>query len=119
MIDGKGNYYYYSGSQPNHLDTLHQTADLGKLLQQRNARMMDSVAHYTTMAKSGLVSQAWVQTKMQQLGRQPWALNTLVKATDRSHYQDLVDVLDEVHKAHVVKLAILDLTDEERSALKL
>jgi biopolymer transport protein ExbD len=119
LIDGKGNYYYYSGDKPDHLDTLHQVAALGKLLQRRNARMMDSVAHYTTMAQSGLVSKDWLQSKVQQLGHQQWALNALIKATDRSHYQDLVDVLDQVHKAHVVKMAIMDMTDEERLAVKL
>ena len=92
-------------------------ATLLKENKQRNPRL-DSIPIYKNMLNKGAISEDQYKGYISGIRGYKDALIVVIKASDKSRYNNLVDILDEMLICNIGRYAVVDITEPEVEMLK-
>lgn len=92
-------------------------ATLLKENKQRNPRL-DSIPIYKDMLNKGSISEDQYKGYISGIRGYKDALIVVIKASDKSRYNNLVDILDEMLICNIGRYAVVDITEPEVEMLK-
>ena len=92
-------------------------ATLLKENKQRNPRL-DSIPIYKDMLNKGSISEDQYKGYLSGIRGYKDALIVVIKASDKSRYNNLVDILDEMLICNIGRYAVVDITEPEVEMLK-
>jgi biopolymer transport protein ExbD len=92
-------------------------ATLLKENKQRNPRL-DSIPIYKDMLNKGSISEEQYKGYLSGIRGYKEALIVVIKASDKSRYNNLVDILDEMLICNIGRYAVVDITEPEVEMLK-
>jgi biopolymer transport protein ExbD len=92
-------------------------ATLLKENKQRNPRL-DSIPIYKDMLNKGSINEDQYKGYLSGIRGFKEALIVVIKASDKSRYNNLVDILDEMLICNIGRYAVVDITDPEVEMLK-
>lgn len=92
-------------------------ATLLKENKQRNPRL-DSIPIYKDMLNKGSISEDQYKGYISGIRGYKDALIVVIKASDKSRYNNLVDILDEMLICNIGRYAVVDITEPEVAMLK-
>lgn len=90
------------------------------LLKENKARnpKLDSIPVYKSMLNSGKINEEQYQGYVSGIKAYKDALIVVMKASDKSRYNNLVDILDEMLICNIGRYAVVDITQPEIDMLK-
>ncbi|MFN7313343.1 MAG: ExbD/TolR family protein [Bacteroidota bacterium] len=90
------------------------------LLKENKARnpKLDSIPVYKSMLNSGKINEEQYQGFVSGIKAYKDALIVVIKASDKSRYNNLVDILDEMLICNIGRYAVVDITQPEIDMLK-
>lgn len=90
------------------------------LLKENRARnpKVDSIPVYKDMLDNGKITKDQYKDYVSAIKKQKGSLIVLIKASEKSNYNNLVDILDEMLITNIGSYAIVDITDPEIEMLK-
>jgi len=90
------------------------------LLKENKARnpKLDSIPVYKSMLNSGKINEEQYQGYVSGIKAYKDALIVVIKASDKSRYNNLVDILDEMLICNIGRYAVVDITQPEIDMLK-
>jgi biopolymer transport protein ExbD len=117
--------YYFINPQTGEPET-PQITDFSKggiratLLKENKARNpnLDSIAVYKTQLNMGQINEATYRSHVNKIKGYDDGLIVVIKATDKSKYKNMIDILDEMLICNIGRYAIVDITDVELEMLK-
>jgi biopolymer transport protein ExbD len=92
-------------------------ATLLKENQKRNPRI-DSIPVYKDMLNSGKINENQYKDYVKGIKNDEQGLIVIIKATEKSRFNNLVDILDEMAICNIGRYAIVDITPPEIDMLK-
>lgn len=92
-------------------------ATLLKENKQRNPRL-DSIPIYKDMLNKGSINEDQYKSYLSGIRGYKEALIVVIKASDKSRYNNLVDILDEMMICNIGRYAVVDITAPEVEMLK-
>lgn len=92
-------------------------ATLLKENKQRNPRL-DSIPIYKDMLNKGSINEEQYKSYLSGIRGYKEALIVVIKASDKSRYNNLVDILDEMMICNIGRYAVVDITAPEVEMLK-
>lgn len=117
--------YYFINPQTGEPET-PQITDFSKggiratLLKENKARnpYVDSIAIYKQQLNMGSINEATYRANSNRIKAWKDGLIVVIKATDKSNYKNMIDILDEMLICNIGRYAIVDITDVELDMLK-
>jgi biopolymer transport protein ExbD len=90
------------------------------LLKENRARnpYVDSIAIYKQQLNMGSINEATYRANSNRIKAYEDGLIVVIKATDKSNYKNMIDILDEMLICNIGRYAIVDITDVELEMLK-
>lgn len=90
------------------------------LLRENKARnpFVDSIAIYKQQLNIGNINEATYRGHANRIKGYEKALIVVIKATDKSNYKNMIDILDEMLICNIGRYAIVDITPPELEMLK-
>ncbi|MFM7023626.1 MAG: ExbD/TolR family protein [Flavobacteriales bacterium] len=122
LLTGKKNViYYYSGvlEASTKIDSTTYAADgLRKILLDRNKDVIKGMNQLREQRRSKAISDSIYDINETKIKGDKNALYVIVKTNDKTTHRNVVDVIDEMNICEVDKRAVVDMTAEEKAALK-
>jgi biopolymer transport protein ExbD len=117
--------YYFINAQTGEPETPMIT-DFSKggvratLLKENKARnpFVDSIAIYKQQLNIGQINEATYRSNTNRIKGYEDGLIVVIKASDKSKYKNMIDILDEMLICNIGRYAIVDITDVELEMLK-
>jgi biopolymer transport protein ExbD len=117
--------YYFINAQTGEPET-PQITDYSKggiratLLRESKSRNpnIDSIAVYKEQLNMGQINEATFRGHSNRIKGYADGLIVVIKATDKSNYKNMIDILDEMLICNIGRYAIVDITDVEIEMLK-
>jgi biopolymer transport protein ExbD len=117
--------YYFINSKTGEPET-PQITDFSKggiratLLRENKSRnpQIDSITIYKNQLNIGQINEATYRSRVNQIKSWKDGLIVVIKATDKSKYKNMIDILDEMLICNIGRYAIVDITDIELEMLK-
>lgn len=90
------------------------------LLRENKSRnpLVDSIAIYKQQLNIGQINEATYRSNANRIKAWKDGLIVVIKATDKSNYKNMIDILDEMLICNIGRYAIVDITDVELEMLK-
>ena len=116
VILGKDNaIYYYFGTQENGVDpevvkTDYSSTGIRQMLFAKNMEVMKQVTDLKKDKADKKVSEEEYKKRLSDYKASKTAPIVVIKATDESTYENLVDILDEMQICNIGRYAIVDIT---------
>ncbi|MES2779462.1 MAG: biopolymer transporter ExbD [Bacteroidota bacterium] len=90
------------------------------LLRENKSRnpFVDSIAIYKEQLNIGNINEATYRTNANRIKAWKDGLIVVIKATDKSNYKNMIDILDEMLICNIGRYAIVDITPPELDMLK-
>ncbi len=79
---------------------------------------IDSIAVYKQQLNMGQINEATFRGHSNRIKGYEKGLIVVIKATDKSNYKNMIDILDEMLICNIGRYAIVDITDVELEMLK-
>lgn len=120
LLGAENKLYYYTG-EPDYenyqslTETDYSAEGLRAFLISRNSDLVAKINDLRGKKKNLSISEEEYKKQSAELKEQDKASPiVIIKATDESNYENLVDVLDEMQICSISKYAIVDITDEDK-----
>jgi biopolymer transport protein ExbD len=116
ILLGKENkLYYYFGTQENGVDpelvpTDYSSTGIRKMLLEKNIDVMKQVTQLREDKANKKIKEEEFKKKLSEYRGSKTAPIVVIKATDESNYENLVDILDEMQICNIGRYAIVDIT---------
>lgn len=116
VILGKENeLYYYFGTQENGVDpkvekTDYSSTGIRQMLIEKNIEVMKQVTELRKEKANKKVDEETFKKRLSEYRSSKSAPIVVIKATDESNYENLVDILDEMQICNIGRYAIVDIT---------
>lgn len=116
VILGKENaVYYYFGTQENGIDpevvkTDYSSTGIRQMLFAKNMDVMKQITELKKDKADKKVSEEDFKKRFSEYKSSKTAPIVVIKATDESNYENLVDILDEMQICNIGRYAIVDIT---------
>lgn len=121
ILGENDNIYYYDG-QPDYEDytSLKQTDAIGlrKVLLDRNKYSVAKILELKQKHRQKQLSDDELKTQISEAKKAKEAAIVMIKATEKSNYENLVDALDEMQICGVGKYTIVDMAEGDRFLLE-
>lgn len=123
ILLGKDNaLYYYFGTQENGVDpelvkTDYSDQGIRQMLLQKNIEVMKQVTQLREDKANKKVKEEEFKKKLSEYRASKNAPIVVIKATDESTYENLVDILDEMQICNIGRYAIVDITPYDQSLI--
>jgi biopolymer transport protein ExbD len=123
ILLGKDNtLYYYFGAQQNGVDpelvkTDYSSEGIRQMLLQKNAEVMQKVTQLKEDKAEKKIKEDDYKAKLSEYRSSKAAPIVVIKATDESTYENLVDILDEMQICNLARYAIVDITPYDQSLI--
>lgn len=107
--------YYYFGTQENGVDPKVVTTDysstgIRQMLIEKNIDVMKQVTELKKEKADKKIDEEEFKKKLSEYRSSKTAPIVVIKATDESNYENLVDILDEMQICNIGRYAIVDIT---------
>jgi biopolymer transport protein ExbD len=122
--DNKIAYYFINsttGEPETPMITDFSKGGIRSVLLKENASrnpLIDSIPIYKKMLNEGAISEEKYRYQINLIKGYKDALIVVIKASDKSKYNNLIDILDEMLISNIGRYAIVDITDIELDMLK-
>jgi biopolymer transport protein ExbD len=123
ILLGKDNtLYYYFGAQQNGVDpelvkTDYSSEGIRQMLLKKNAEVMQKVTQLKEDKAEKKIKEEDYKAKLTEYRGLKSAPIVVIKATDESTYENLVDILDEMQICNLARYAIVDITPYDQSLI--
>lgn len=123
ILLGKDNaLYYYFGTQENGVDPELIKSDysdqgIRQMLLQKNIEVMKQVTQLREDKADKKIKEDEFKKKLSEYRASKNAPIVVIKATDESTYENLVDILDEMQICNIGRYAIVDITPYDQSLI--
>ncbi|MGE5394380.1 MAG: ExbD/TolR family protein [Candidatus Saccharibacteria bacterium] len=123
ILLGKDNtLYYYFGTQENGVDpelvkTDYSDQGIRQMLLQKNIEVMKQVTQLREDKADKKIKEEEFKKKLSEYRASKTAPIVVIKATDESTYENLVDILDEMQICNIGRYAIVDITPYDQSLI--
>lgn len=122
LLDKDNKLYYYFGTQENGVDpelvaTDYSAEGIRKMLLQRNNDVMLKVIQLKEDKANKKIKEDDYKAKLKEYRETKTAPIVVIKATDGSTYENLVDILDEMQICNIGRYAIVDITPYDQSLI--
>lgn len=124
LILGEDNKIYYYLGMPNYGDytslkeTSYDAQGLRALLLNRNTKVVSEMKELKKKKMDSKISQAEFEEQAAKIKSDKTAPVVMIKATDKSTYENLINALDEMQICNIAKYAIVDITDGDKFLLE-
>jgi biopolymer transport protein ExbD len=123
LLDGKDKLYYYLGepnlADPTSLKETNYTANgLRAMLINKNSEIVQKMNDLKKKKLNLKISEEEFNKQALDIKSEKTSPVVIIKATDKSNYKNLIDVLDEMQICSISKYAIVDITAGDKTLIK-